>query len=185
MVVLRQRSIAASLFCASATHTMIDRLAICMLRVVVPCGRARSKAETGLNAYKKNYIDTGSAQPIYDVLIYGFVFAYVVAWPQVRAHACPTLCALRLFLPSSMILPRNGTGEPHASPGNAIVGFAQHMVACVVTRFRSGDKKITSSLLPQLPHCCNAHTTLPDGMTPCEAVRTCQLVPHTLWLYYA
>jgi len=56
-----------------------------------------------------------------------------------------------------------------------------------------GDKisqwrqRFNSSLLPQLLQrsCCNAHTTLPDGMLPCEAVRTWQLVPHTLWLYYA
>lgn len=45
----------------------------------------RSKAETGLMAYKRDYIDTGSAKPLYDVLIYGFFFSYLIAWPQVGA----------------------------------------------------------------------------------------------------
>lgn len=34
--------------------------------------------------YKRKYIDTGSPRPLYDVLIYGFFFSYLVAWPQVR-----------------------------------------------------------------------------------------------------
>jgi hypothetical protein len=33
--------------------------------------------------YKRKYIDTGSPRPLYDVLIYGFFFSYLVAWPQV------------------------------------------------------------------------------------------------------
>ena len=37
--------------------------------------------------YKRKYIDTGSPRPLYDVLIYGFFFSYLVAWPQVR-HVC-------------------------------------------------------------------------------------------------
>lgn len=53
--------------------------AVC-IKPSMPC---RTKAETGLNAYKKNYIDTGSAKPLYDVLIYGFFFSYLIAWPQV------------------------------------------------------------------------------------------------------
>lgn len=39
-----------------------------------------------MNQYKKDYIDTGSAKPLYDVLIYGFIGAYALAWPQEYAH---------------------------------------------------------------------------------------------------
>lgn len=46
--------------------------------------RCRSKLEAGLDRYRLKYIDTGSATPIYHVLGYGFIFAYAVAWPQVR-----------------------------------------------------------------------------------------------------
>jgi hypothetical protein len=41
--------------------------------------------------YKRKYIDTGSPRPLYDVLIYGFFFSYLIAWPQVRTPAC--LCS--------------------------------------------------------------------------------------------
>ena len=32
------------------------------------------------------YIDTGSPKPLYDLLIYGFVFSYVISWPREYAH---------------------------------------------------------------------------------------------------
>ena len=47
---------------------------------------SRQKATVGLNQYKKDYIDTGSAKPLYDILIYGFIGAYALAWPQEYAH---------------------------------------------------------------------------------------------------
>jgi len=46
----------------------------------------RHKAESGMNQYKRDYIDTGSPKPLYDVLIYGFIGAYILAWPQEYAH---------------------------------------------------------------------------------------------------
>jgi len=33
-----------------------------------------------------DYIDTGSPKPLYDVLIYGFILAYALAWPTEYAH---------------------------------------------------------------------------------------------------
>ena len=33
-----------------------------------------------------DYIDTGSAKPLYDVMIYGFILAYALAWPTEYAH---------------------------------------------------------------------------------------------------
>ena len=39
-----------------------------------------------MNQYKRDYIDTGSPKPLYDVLIYGFIGAYILAWPQEYAH---------------------------------------------------------------------------------------------------
>ena len=48
--------------------------------------RHRAKAETNLNQYKVDYIDTGSPKPLYDVLIYGFILAYALAWPTEYAH---------------------------------------------------------------------------------------------------
>ena len=47
---------------------------------------AQAKAETNMNQYKKDYIDTGSPKPLYDVLIYGFILAYALAWPTEYAH---------------------------------------------------------------------------------------------------
>ena len=46
----------------------------------------RAKADANLNQYKKDYIDTGSAKPLYDVMIYGFILAYALAWPTEYMH---------------------------------------------------------------------------------------------------
>ena len=32
------------------------------------------------------YIDTGSAKPIFDVCIYGFIGSYIFSWPREYAH---------------------------------------------------------------------------------------------------
>lgn len=39
-----------------------------------------------MNQYKKDYIDTGSPVPLYHVLVFGFIGAYALAWPQEYAH---------------------------------------------------------------------------------------------------
>ena len=36
--------------------------------------------------YKAKHNDSGSPKPLFDVLGYGFVFAYALAWPQEYAH---------------------------------------------------------------------------------------------------
>mmetsp|Transcript_3657 Transcript_3657/g.10508 ORF Transcript_3657/g.10508 Transcript_3657/m.10508 type:complete len:96 (-) Transcript_3657:68-355(-) len=38
------------------------------------------------HGYKAQHIDSGSPKPLFDVLGYGFVFAYALAWPQEYAH---------------------------------------------------------------------------------------------------
>eukprot|EP00887_Chlorella_sp_A99_P000420 scaffold13.g420.t1 len=39
-----------------------------------------------LQNYKTQYIDTGSAKPLFDLCIYGFVFSYALSWPRKYAH---------------------------------------------------------------------------------------------------
>ena len=45
-----------------------------------------SRLVNWFHGYKAKYIDTGSPKPLFDVLGYGFVFAYALAWPQEYAH---------------------------------------------------------------------------------------------------
>lgn len=44
------------------------------------------RVSTWLNTYKKQYIDTGSPKPLFDVLGYGFVGSYIFSWPREYAH---------------------------------------------------------------------------------------------------
>jgi hypothetical protein len=48
--------------------------------------KTSARVATWFDGYKTEYIDGGSPKPLFDVLGYGFVFAYALAWPQEYAH---------------------------------------------------------------------------------------------------
>jgi hypothetical protein len=51
-------------------------------------GQTSNRLVNWFHGYKAKYIDSGSPKPLFDVLGYGFVFAYALAWPQEYAHYC-------------------------------------------------------------------------------------------------
>lgn len=46
----------------------------------------QSRTTTFLNRYKKDYIDTGSAKPLFDVMIGLFFLSYAISWPGEYRH---------------------------------------------------------------------------------------------------
>lgn len=56
------------------------------LRSTITLSNAKESFSSWMVNYKTKYIDTGSSQPLKDVLFYGLIFSYVVSWPAQYAH---------------------------------------------------------------------------------------------------
>lgn len=56
------------------------------LKSTVTVNNVETKFNSWVADYKAKYIDTGSAKPLLDVAVGGFIIGYVVGWPQNYRH---------------------------------------------------------------------------------------------------